>query len=315
MAWKPRRPRWQARSSDPSPTVASRALVNPADPRQADLFAPGQFVSPMLATLAERVPTGPLWQFEIKHDGYRVQAHVGAGAVRLYTRGGYDWADRMPAIAAAMAALPVTSAIIDGEAITEGADGTSDFFALHAALADKRAPLAFLMAFDMLALDDRDLRERPLAERRAMLAETLIGAGPGIELSEHLSGDGEGMFRAACAMGLEGVMAKRVDRPYRSGRSDDWRKIKCTKVEAFAVVGFDPRGRSGVAALKLARLDDAGGLATCGSVGSGISEAASRELRAALDAGRPVVAEVEHRGVTPAGELRHPVFKGWHVEG
>ena len=114
-------------------------------------------------------------------------------------------------------------------------------------------------------------------------------------------------------MGLEGIVAKRRDAPYRSGYVDAWRKIKCTLTESFAVIGFDPAGSRGVASLKLARLQD-GDLLPCGSVGSGISAEASRKLREVIEAGAHVVADVEFRGWTPAGELRHPVFKGWHGE-
>ena len=112
-------------------------------------------------------------------------------------------------------------------------------------------------------------------------------------------------------MGLEGIVAKRRDRADRGGEAGDWIKVRCTTVEAFAVIGFDPRGKNGVAALRIARLVEEE-LVPCGSVGSGISEKASRELRAALQTRAHIVIDVEHRGHTPAGELRHPVYKGWH---
>ena len=216
----------------------------------------------------------------------------------------------MPAIRAALERLDVQSAILDGEAVVLGRDGISDFFALHAALAAGSAPNAILYAFDLLHLEGEDLRPRPLVERRAMLAELLGASPPALQLSEHLLGDGAGMLRAACDMGLEGIVAKRRDAPYRSGPTETWLKIKCTTTEHFAVIGFDPRGSTGVASLKLALRDCA--LVQAESVGSGLTERDSGALRAMLEAGQPVVVDLEHRGWTPAGELRHPVFKDYH---
>lgn len=307
-----RRPRSIARSAPSAETAASRALSRHGDLRQDDLFAL-PFVPPCKPVLRAKVPAGPLWQYEIKHDGYRAQAQVHGDLVRIFTKSGLEWSDRMPAIVAAMRELPVASAVIDGEAVMVGADGISDFFALHAALAAKRAPEAILVAFDLLELAGEDLRPRPLTDRRAMLAELLIGAPAAIQLSEHLNDGGEAMLQHACAMGLEGIVAKRRDAPYRSGPSETWIKVKCTKVDSFAVVGFDPEGRRGVAALKLARLVD-GDLRPCGYVGSGIGATDRKALRGLLDVGAHLVADVEYRGFSPAGELRHPVFKGFHVE-
>ena len=241
--------------------------------------------------LRTKVPTGPLWQYEIKHDGYRIQAHVHRGHVRLFTKSGLDYADRMPAIVDAVSSLG-RDVIVDGEAVITGPDGVTDFYALHTAISGKSAPNAHLYAFDLLQLDSQDLRPRSLAERRAMLVEVLIGAGPGMFLSEHMTSDGPAMHTAACRMGLEGIVAKRIDRPYRSGPCEDWIKVKCTKLDHFAVVGFDGAGRSGVAALKLARIAD-DFLVPCGSVGSGISETTSRALWAAMEAGDHLVVEVE----------------------
>jgi bifunctional non-homologous end joining protein LigD len=107
---------------------------------------------------------------------------------------------------------------------------------------------------------------------------------------------------------LEGIVSKRRNSPYSSGKSDAWRKVKCITTEHFAVLGYDRAGRS----LRLARLEQ-GELVGCGSAGSGLSEAAVKQIRAALDAHKPVVVEVEHRGFTPDGELRHPVNRGWEI--
>lgn len=312
MAKPPRKPRSIGRNTGattprvPGPVIAARV-----DQRQADLFRPS-FVEPCKPVLRDHLPTGPLWRYEIKHDGYRVQAHAHEGEVRLYTRRGLDWTDRMPAIRDAVAALG-QDVILDGEAAILGQDGIADFFALHAALARRDAPDAVLFAFDLLRLGDQDLRSHPLVERQAALSSLVVDAPFGIETVEPIEGDAEAIMRAACGMGLEGIVAKRIDRPYRSGEREEWIKVRCTQVDHFAVIGFTPAGRRGVSSLSLAKLVEET-LVPCGRAGSGIGEAMSRALREALDAGRPIVAEVEYRGATPSGELRHPVVKGWSTE-
>jgi bifunctional non-homologous end joining protein LigD len=307
----PRKSRAIKRASDTKPErVASRAVVpRPADPRQASLFdLPPTWIAPCVPKLVRTAPSGPEWLHEIKHDGYRTIAVIDHGKVSLFTRRGQDWSARMPSIAQALAGLKVRSAVIDGEAIVAGTEGVSDFFALHAALAQKSAPHAALIAFDIMHLDGEDLRGCELEERRAILSGVLRKPAPWLQLSETIEGDGPKVWRAAAKMGLEGIVSKRRGSRYISGRSDSWRKTKCTITEHFAVLGFDPRRRS----LRLARLSESG-LLPCGSAGSGLSDADVRRIRAALDMGRPVIAEVDYRGLTPAGELRHPVIRGWHA--
>jgi bifunctional non-homologous end joining protein LigD len=145
----------------------------------------------------------------------------------VYSRGGHDWASQLPAIVAAIQALPVKSATLDGEGVICGPDGKSDFDRMRAVFNRRGSTEAFLYAFDLLELDGRDLRNKPWACRRATLARLLGDAGPGIRLNEHLEDvDGAVVFRQACAMGLEGIVAKRRDSRYRSGRCRDWIKIK-----------------------------------------------------------------------------------------
>jgi bifunctional non-homologous end joining protein LigD len=310
MARAPRKPREIKRAIDQIvETIGSPAVIRRVDPRQPDLFEVA-FTPPAKPTLAHKVPTGARWQYEIKHDGYRAQCHVHQGQVRIYTKSGHDWSTRMPGIVADLETLVPHSAVIDGEACMVGADGKTDFFAIHAALASKSAPDAILYAFDLLYLDGEDLRVRPLIERRAMLAELLASAGPSIILSEHETENGQALLKAACDMGLEGIVAKQRDAPYRSGYVESWIKVKCTKTESFAVIGYEAV-RGGVRSLRVAHLVD-GALVPAGSVGSGLTHETARALWVALEAGRPVVIDVEFRGWTPAGELRHAVVKGWH---
>jgi bifunctional non-homologous end joining protein LigD len=310
MAKPPKRPRAVKRAVDTKPErVASRAIVRRADLRQAGLFdLPPRWIAPCIATLVPTAPSGPDWLHEIKHDGYRTISVIDHGRVNLFTRRGHDWSARMPGIADSLAALRIRSAVIDGEAIVAGVDGISDFFTLHSALAQKSAPHAALIAFDIVHLDGEDLRDRELEDRRAILADVLRKTGHWLQVSEAIEGDGPKIWRTAAKLGLAGIVSKRRGSRYISGRSTAWRKTKCTTTEHFAVIGFDPRRRS----LRLARLSE-GDLVPCGSAGSGLSDTDVRRIRVARDMGRPVLAEIEYRGLTPAGELRHPVIKGWHV--
>jgi bifunctional non-homologous end joining protein LigD len=179
---------------------------------------PPGFVPPCLPTFARTPPEGARWAFEIKHDGYRFIARRDGDRVRVFSRHGKDWTDKVPAIVEALRALPVSSATLDGEGVVCDERGVSDFDRLSSALARRGGSCAaFLYAFDLLELDGRDLRREPWTVRRETLASVLRNAGDGIRLSEHLdSGDGETIFRHVCALGAEGIVAKRRDRPYRS---------------------------------------------------------------------------------------------------
>jgi bifunctional non-homologous end joining protein LigD len=188
---------------------------------------PPGFVEPCLPTLGHTVPTGPQWAYEIKHDGFRFICRRDGERVRVFSRRGHDWTDRVPAIAKALATLRVKSVTLDGEGVVCAANGIADFDRLRAAVGRMGSRDAFLYAFDLLEINGDDLRAYEWQVRRATLASLLRKAGQGIRLSDHLDGgDGEAVFRHACAMGLEGIVAKRRHRPYRSGRSPDWIKVK-----------------------------------------------------------------------------------------
>ena len=188
---------------------------------------PPGFIEPCLPTPADLVPSGPQWVHEIKHDGYRFICRRDGDRVRVFSRRGNDYSERVPKIAEALAALRVKSVTLDGEGVVCDPDDVTDFDFLRAALGRQGSRRAFLYAFDLLELDGRDLRSRRWDERRKALTKLLRKAGDGIRLSEHLAiTDGNTIFQHACAMGLEGIVAKRRDRPYRSGRSPDWIKVK-----------------------------------------------------------------------------------------
>jgi bifunctional non-homologous end joining protein LigD len=187
---------------------------------------PVGFFEPCLPTLGRAVPDGPNWAHEIKHDGYRFICRRDGDRVRVISRHGLDWTDRVPWIVEALRSLRLQSATIDGEGVICDDRGVTDFEALRTALAHQEAPEVFLFAFDLLELDGWDIRREPWETRRNTMASLLRRADKGIRLSEHMDGDGPAMFRHACAMGLEGIVSKRRDAPYRSGRCPDWVKVK-----------------------------------------------------------------------------------------
>ena len=174
--------------------------------------------------------------YEIKHDGFRFMLRKDGDEVRAFSRTGKDWTAAVSSIVAAMKCLRVNSATIDGECVVCDYRGMADFEALRSAMAKRRAPHALLYAFDLLELDGQDLRGLPWEDRRARLIPLLKGAAPSIVLSEHAEGDGEALFRNACAMGLEGLVAKRRYSRYRSGPSKDWIKIKNPASPAYTRV-------------------------------------------------------------------------------
>jgi DNA ligase D-like protein (predicted ligase) len=216
------------------------------------------FVSPLLPTLVAEPPAGDGWLHEIKHDGYRTLVVIEHGRVRVYTRRGHDWTDRYASIAVAAAQLPCRSAILDGETIVQDAQGVADFHELRRAIESGGAGVLYY-AFDLLHVDGCDLRSRPLVERRALLHELIGEPAPHspLRFSDHFEGDGAAFFAAAEAAGVEGIVSKRVDSRYRSGRSDAWRKAKCETESEFVVIGAEPN-RDGPPYALLARETDSG---------------------------------------------------------
>jgi bifunctional non-homologous end joining protein LigD len=179
------------------------------------------FVWPCLPTKAHRPPSGELWIHEIKHDGFRVIARKNGERVRLYSRAGNDLTHRFPMIVDALARLRSRSCIIDGEAVACDDNGVASFDLVRHHRANERI---FLYAFDLIELNGDDLRRDPLEGRKITLEMILTRAGSGIRFNEHMEGDGETVFRHACKLGLEGIVSKLKDSPYRSGRSRDWRR-------------------------------------------------------------------------------------------
>jgi bifunctional non-homologous end joining protein LigD len=192
---------------------------------------PSGFVAPCLPTKAPSPPSGALWLHEIKHDGFRVIARKDGKRVNLYSRPGNDLTYRFPLIVEALAALRSRSCIIDGEAVACGDDGVPSFDRIRYRRHDASV---FLYAFDLIELDGDDLRRDPLEVRKATLVSVLAKATSGLRLNEHIErSDGATVFRHACKMGLEGIVSKRKNSQYRSGRSTDWLKMKNPACEAL----------------------------------------------------------------------------------
>ncbi len=184
-----------------------------------------------LPTIGKVVPDGPDWFHEIKFDGYRLRVEREGDRVRLITKGGYDWIKRYPRIVEAALQNRQSRFVIDGEVIIRGVDSYSDFNALHSGRQNDEAEL---IAFDVLALDGEDLRELPLSMRKTNPQRLLARRPDGIFLSDYEQGEiGPELFRKACEFGLEGLVSKRADRPYRGGRSPHWIKMKNRQHHAF----------------------------------------------------------------------------------
>jgi bifunctional non-homologous end joining protein LigD len=189
---------------------------------------------PCIPTRGIKVPAGPEWLHEIKHDGYRLIVHRDGARVRLFTRNGHDWTARYPLIVEAALRNRQTSFVLDGEAVLLGVDGISDFNGLHSRKHDDEV---MLYAFDILALDGEDLRKLPLHLRKNNLARLLARRPEGIFVSGFEQGEiGPDLFRHACKFGPEGMVSKRRDRPYRAGRSPNWIKVKNRKHPAMSRV-------------------------------------------------------------------------------
>jgi bifunctional non-homologous end joining protein LigD len=291
------------------------------------------FVQPQLATLVDTPPEGDSWIHEFKLDGFRIQCRVDGEHVTLTSRNGLDWTARAPAVVEAARALDCTRALLDGELCWVGPDGRTAFGKLGDALGDdRRGPVYF--AFDLLFLDDRDLRSLPVVERRRELARLCLGAPPVLRCTEHTRGNGGELFAEASARGLEGIVSKRADAPYRSGRGRDWLKAKCVMRQEFVIVGWTPptHARDRFGALVLA-VYDGEVLLYAGRVGTGFDRAAREAIWARLEplaqnscplpepprapglarvqwVAPHLVGEVAFMEWTSDGRLRHPSFQG-----
>lgn len=297
---------------------------------EASTAALPDFVEPQLCQLVDTPPGGGGWRHEPKLDGYRVQLRVEGGKARLLTRTGLDWTKRFGPLARAARALP--DGLVDGEVVALDRKGETSFAALQAHLAGERRAAALLYhAFDLLHDGTRDLRGEPLHARKAALREWLPKADPW-RFVEDFDAPGAQMLASACRLSLEGIVSKRQDAPYASGRGGAWVKSKCRGREEFVVGGFSPQASGrGLGALLVGQQRE-GRFVYAGRVGTGFNEAASARLLKRLgtvrrkatpfEQGAParmrdvtwvepeLVVEVAFGGWTEEGLLRHASFLG-----
>ena len=280
------------------------------------------------------VPTGRGWLHEVKYDGYRIVARKAGGEVTLFSRSGLDWTVRFPAIAKALLSLATESVLLDGEIAFVLPSGITDFKSLQEHIDTPNTAIRYFV-FDLLSLDGKDWRKKPLKERRARLSKLMSArvVSNFLIYADYVEGSGPEFFAQVRAMGLEGIVSKRADRPYLSGRGKDWLKIKCTRGEEFVIGGYsrsDVKGKP-FSSLLLGTFDD-GQLIYSGKVGTGFDAAdfdmLARKFKPLERAASPfvevpreerkdavwlepkLVAQVAYTERTRDGRLRHPSFKG-----
>ncbi|MDE2201750.1 MAG: DNA ligase D [Burkholderiaceae bacterium] len=242
-------------------------------------------LEPQLATLVDAPPASGEWDYEVKFDGYRILARIDGGTIRLFSRNGRDWTAKLPRQARTLHALGLREAWLDGEAVVMGERGVPDFQALQNAFETAHAEQIAYFLFDIPFCNGMDLRGVPLRERRALL-QRILDAAPGdlerdaVLFSGTFNAAPDDLLASACSMALEGVIGKRSDAPYRSGRGPAWIKLKCGQRQEFVIGGYSaPKGsRSGFGALLLGVVDDAGALRYAGRVGTGFNETSLRAL-------------------------------------
>jgi len=293
------------------------------------------YIEPQAASLADRVPVGEDWLHEIKFDGYRMVCRIDktGNGVRFYSRKGFDFSDRLPTLTQAVATLPVAQAWLDGEIVVFSGSGGSDFHALQEAFrtADDRA-IVYLV-FDLMNYEGYDIRSAPLSERKALLAE-LVPPADQVRYVDHVVGQGEEFYRAACEQKLEGILSKQLDCEYLSQRTRSWLKVKCEQRQEFVLGGYTESGAGRpFGSLLAGYYDDRGNLLFAGKIRTGYSADLSRSLLRTMERYRQpdppfinppggveyrnpqwlrpeLVAEASFTGLSGSGLLRHASFKG-----
>ena len=295
---------------------------------------------PQLATLVAEPPRGNTWLHEIKFDGYRIGCRIRNGRATLISRNGKDWTHAFPDIANAAVRLGVRDALIDGEVAVVLPDGRTSFQHLQHAVAGRGVSASLVyFVFDLLRLEGERLDRLPLEERKARLRTLVRRRKSGrIRYADHVEGQGGAFFEQACQLGLEGIVSKRRDLPYREGRHGGWVKTKCTLRQEFVIGGFtDPAGtRAGLGALVIGCYEG-DRLVYSGKVGTGFTHEVALDLRRRLDAvaqtsspfdppppgalGRnahwvtpALVCEVAFTEWTGDGRIRHPSFQGLRID-
>jgi bifunctional non-homologous end joining protein LigD len=322
---------WQSnRASDAeaeSPRTVRRSAKSPT--KTKNIVGLPAFVEPQLAKSVEKPPAGTGWAHEIKFDGYRMQMRIEGGKATLLTRKGLEWSDKFPSIIAAGAELP--DGIIDGEVVALNHNGAPDFAALQAAIAYGKTENLVFFAFDHLFSGAEDQLALPLAERKQRLQAALKQAPRNIRFVKHFIEAGDAVLQSACRMDLEGIVSKRLDAPYTSGRGDTWMKSKCRAGHEVVIGGYTTT--NGAFRSLIAGVNRDGDLVHVGRIGTGFGRDKLERLLPKLKAletdqspfagkGAPrktsdvhwlrpeLVAEIEYEGFTADGRLRQASFKG-----
>lgn len=295
-------------------------------------------VSVQLATLVNKPPRGDDWLQELKFDGYRILALKNNKKVQLLTRNHNDWTSVFPAVVDAIAELPVKKAIFDGEVVVLNEEGRPDFQRLQNSIKEGlKAPFIYYL-FDLLYLAPYDLRPLPLIERKSLLAPLIAASASSIlRYSDHIIGQGNDVFKQACDMALEGIIAKQIHSPYEGKRTLSWLKIKCCQRQEFVIGGFSqPKGsRTCFGSLFIGVFNEQGEFVHTGNVGTGFTDKSIKSLyekmkpliidkspfkkrppdaKTATWVKPELVIEVEFSQWTEEGRLRHPSFKGLRLD-
>lgn len=246
---------------------------------------PPTWVEPQLTRLVTEAPAGPDWLHEIKYDGYRMHARIDRGELRLLTRSGLDWSHRYRHTIEALRSLPAKTAYLDGDLCAVQPDGVSSFSRLQAAMDEGKTDSLVFYVFDLLYLEGENMSAQPLLARKERLESLVTGdLGSTVRYSEHVVGGGPRFRQYACKLALEGVISKRIDRPYAPGNRGLWVKSKCLNRDEFIIIGWtDPTGsRPQIGALLLGYYTDDGRLHYAGRAGTGLTVPELRRLGSLL---------------------------------
>lgn len=316
-------------------SIQEKKLLKKKTKKPAKKSVKLQFIEPELSLLVGAPPKGNDWVHEMKFDGYRIQAHVQNGSVKLFTRSGQDWTHKYKTIVDSLTKIKVQDAILDGEVVALDQKGRSDFQALQIAMKARHEKSLVYYVFDLMECDGEDLRSKSLLERKEKLLDVLPNSLR-IRYSEHLETNGDQMFKASCEQDLEGIISKRKDSPYTSGRTKSWVKSKCSKRQEFVIGGYsDPQGSRDYFGSLLLGVYDGNELKYVGRCGTGFNGETIRMLHKKLQKNKSkaspfqlkspkkrdihwvkpkLVAEVSFANWTREEILRVPVFHGLRID-